>query len=76
MQPGVIYAQIYPMISNTIKIHREAKNVTQRELANAVGVSRQTIVAIEKGNYEPSLGLAFKLSNFFKIKIEDLFKIK
>jgi putative transcriptional regulator len=76
MQPGVIYAQIYPMISNTIKIHREAINVTQRELANAVGVSRQTIVAIEKGNYEPSLGLAFKLSNFFKIKIEDLFKIK
>jgi putative transcriptional regulator len=64
------------MISNSIKIYREKFGITQEQLATAVGVSRQTIIAIEKGNYEPSLGLAFKLAKFFKIRIEDLFSMK
>jgi putative transcriptional regulator len=74
------------MISNSIKTHREKKNLTQEDLAAAVGVSRQTIIAIEKGNYEPSLGLAFKLAKYFsakggptsggKLSIEDLFMLK
>jgi putative transcriptional regulator len=64
------------MISNSIKIYREKSGITQEQLADAVGVSRQTIIAIEKGNYEPSLGLAFKLAKLFKLKIEDLFSIK
>ena len=62
------------MITNRIKIRREEKNITQEELAAAVGVSRQTIIAMEKGNYEPSLGLAMKLAEFFKVRVEDLFK--
>lgn len=63
------------MITNSIKTHREKKQITQEELARAVNVSRQTIIAIEKGNYEPSLGLGFKLAKFFKLKVEDLFNI-
>nr|WP_262714215.1 helix-turn-helix transcriptional regulator [Phaeocystidibacter luteus] len=47
--------------------------MTQQDLADAVGVSRQTIVAIEKGNYSPSLELAFKLAQSFDKSIEDVF---
>ena len=64
------------MIRNSIKTRREEKNITQEDLAAAVGVSRQTIVAMEKGNYEPSLGLALKLAKYFKLKIEDLFVLQ
>ena len=64
------------MILNHIKKFREEKNITQEQLATAVGVSRQTIIAIEKGNYEPSLGLALKLTKFFKIPIEEMFILK
>ena len=64
------------MIKNTIKEYREAKNLTQEELAKAVGVSRQTIVAMEKGNYEPSLGLGLKLAKFFKVNVENLFRLQ
>jgi len=74
------------MITNQIKKFREQKNLTQEELAGSCGVSRQTIIAIEKGNYEPSLGLAIKLARFFsakggsafggKVSIEDLFVLK
>lgn len=52
---------------------RIRKNITQEELAEAVGVTRQTIIAIEKGNYTPSVALALALSHFFNKKVEDLF---
>ena len=52
---------------------RQKKNVTQEELAAAVDVSRQTIIAIEKGNYTPSLALAMQLANFFTVSVEELF---
>ena len=64
-----------PIVNNIKKLRLE-KNIRQEDLAGAVGVSRQTIVAIEKGNYEPSLLLALKLSQYFKKDIEDLFKLK
>lgn len=64
------------MIKNSVKQHREAKNATQEQLAAAVGVSRQTIIAIEKGNYEPSLGLAMKIAKFFKLKMEEIFNLQ
>ena len=48
-------------------------DLTQEDLAVAVDVSRQAIIAIEAGKYDPSLSLAFKLAKFFKVKIEDLF---
>lgn len=63
-------------VQNDIKELRVKKNVTQEELAQAVGVSRQTVVAIEKGNYVPSLLLAINLARFFDISVEKLFKVK
>lgn len=50
-------------------------DVTQEELASEVGVSRQTIIALEKGNYAPSILLALKIAGFFKTPVEKLFKI-
>ena len=64
------------MITNCLKKIREERNFTQEHLAESVGVSRQTIIAMEKGNYEPSLGLAMKLARHFKIKVEELFNFK
>lgn len=63
-------------ILNSVKEMRLKKNVTQEHLAQAVGVSRQTIVAIEKGNYIPSLLLAIKLARFFGVSIEKLFSLE
>jgi putative transcriptional regulator len=60
-------------IFNEIKNMRLKKDVTQEELADAVKVSRQTIIAIEKGNYTPSLALAMQLAKFFKVSVEELF---
>lgn len=48
--------------------------MTQEDLAEKVGVSRQTIVAIEKQKYDPSLPLAFKLAHCFGVTIEDIFQ--
>lgn len=62
-------------IQNSLKQYRTEKNLTQEELAAAVGVSRQTIIAIEKGNYTPSLLLAMQLAKYFKVGVEQLFKI-
>ena len=61
-------------ISNNIRKLRFMKDeLTQQQLADEVGVSRQTIVAIEKGNYSPSLELAFKISNVFEQSLTDVF---
>lgn len=61
-------------VINKLKIYRTQVNFTQEELANRAGVTRQTIIAIEKGKYIPSLELAFKLAKIFKVKIEEMFK--
>ncbi|WP_414150846.1 helix-turn-helix transcriptional regulator [Acetobacterium carbinolicum] len=62
------------VISNTIRKLRFYNNeMTQQELAKKTGVSRQTIVAIENSKYSPSLELAFRISEVFKIKLEDVF---
>ena len=50
------------------------KNITQEELAEALDVSRQTIISIENGKYDPSLKLAFKISNYFGKSIEEIFR--
>lgn len=62
------------MIKNNIKQLRENKSATQEDLASALSVSRQTIIAMEKGNYEPSLGLALKVAKFFDLPVEKIFK--
>ncbi|QPL44123.1 helix-turn-helix transcriptional regulator [Pseudoalteromonas sp. A41-2] len=61
-------------LSNTIRELRfHHDEMTQQALAEAVGVSRQTIVAIEKGKYSPSLEVAFKIAQLFDKKLDDVF---
>ena len=60
-------------MQNRIKILRKEKNITQDELAAAVGVTRQTIISLENGKYNASLQLAFKIANYFSSSIEDIF---
>ena len=62
-------------VRNKIEAHRKKRDLTQEQLAQAVGVSRQTIVALEKGNYTPSVLLALKISKCFSEPVEALFKI-
>ena len=54
---------------------RTKKGLTQEELADAVGVTRQTIIALERGNYTPSVALALRLAHTFKCRIEDIFTL-
>lgn len=63
-------------IENEINRLRTAKRATQEELASAVGVSRQTIIAIERGKYTPSVLLALKLGKYFGVSVEKLFTIR
>ncbi|MEK7193463.1 MAG: helix-turn-helix transcriptional regulator [Patescibacteria group bacterium] len=63
-------------MSNNVYALRTAKGVTQEELAAVAGVTRQTIIAIEKGNYTPSVFLALKITKFFKKQLEEVFYIK
>ncbi|AMQ18308.1 predicted transcription regulator, containing DNA-binding HTH domain [Thermococcus kodakarensis KOD1] len=60
-------------MKNRLRELREERGLTQEELAKALGVTRQTIIAIEKGKYDPSLKLAFKIARFFGLNIEDIF---
>lgn len=60
-------------MKNKLKIYRAMQDLTQEELARELGVTRQTIIAIEKEKYDPSLILAFKIVRFFKVQIEDIF---
>jgi len=55
-------------ISNEVSVYRTKLGATQEELASKVGVSRQTIIALEKGNYTPSILLALKIAAFFNRK--------
>lgn len=63
-------------IENYVQKLRSEKKITQEELALALGVTRQTIIAIEKGNYTPSVLLAIKIAKYFDIDVEKVFKIK
>jgi putative transcriptional regulator len=60
-------------VQTKLKVYRAMHNLTQEDLAKAIGVTRQTVIAMEKGQYNPSLQLAFKIAHYFKVKIEDVF---
>lgn len=60
-------------MQNKIKTLRAVKDLTQQDLAERCGVTRQTIIAIEKGKYTPSLLLAFKIAREFGAKVEEVF---
>ncbi len=63
-----------PQIANTIRTLRfHANEMTQAQLAERVGVTRQTIVAIEQGRYSPSLEVAFRIAKVFGVPLEDVF---
>jgi len=63
------------VVKNCVREKRTEKGVTQEDVAVAIGVSRQTVIAIEKGNYVPSVLLAMKLSAYFDLPVEELFSI-
>lgn len=67
---------MHETVVNTIEKFRKIQGLTQEELAQAVGVTRQTIIALEKGNYTPSVLLALKIAKFFCVPIEEIFNIK
>lgn len=61
------------MLKNKIKLFRNNLGLTQEELANKVGVRRETIVFLEQDKYNPSLKLAMEIAKFLKVKVDDLF---
>ncbi len=63
-------------MKNKIRDLRTAKNMTQEALAEVIGVSRQTINAIEKEKFDPSLPTAFKMSKLFELPIEEIFQFE
>jgi len=63
-------------MKNTIKIERAVKNIRQEDLAKIIGVSRQTINAMEAGKYIPSTVLALKIAKYFDKKVEDIFLLE
>lgn len=67
------YLQGSDFLKNRIEELRQEKGLTQLDLANILKVSRQTVNSLEKGKYNPSITLAFKISKFFGMKIENIF---
>ena len=64
-----------PELKNLIRRFRfNNSEMTQEELANKVGVTRQTIIALEAGKYVPSLGLAFRIARAFRVTVEEIFQ--
>lgn len=64
------------IIKNNVQEFRSRKKMTQEELARELAITRQTIIAIEKGNYTPSVLLALKIAAYFETTVERIFEIK
>jgi putative transcriptional regulator len=63
-------------ITNNLHVLRAERRLTQQGLADAIGVTRLTVNSMEKGNYNPSLELAFRLSIYFEKDIKDIFTVE
>ena len=63
-------------MKNKVKLNRVMLDKTQEELANAIGVSRQTIHAIEKNKFVPSVQTAMRLAQYFKLSVEEIFELE
>ena len=61
-------------MKNKLEELRKQRGIRQEDLAQALGVSRQTVISLEKGKYNPSLALAFKLARYFAMPIEEIFE--
>jgi len=71
-----VVARSTPRLVNRLRIARAERELTQTELADAVGVSRQTISSIETGQYCPSALLAFRLAEILDTRIDELFRLE
>lgn len=65
-----------PLTNNIRKLRFNASEMTQKELADKLNVSRQTIIAIETGKYSPTLELAFRIAEIFNVTLEEVFQYK
>ncbi len=63
-------------MKNNIKELRKSKKLRQEDLAEILGVTRQTIIAIENNKYDPTLELAMKISEYFEISVNEIFSLK
>ena len=62
-----------PPISNRITVLRAERGLSRQQLADALGINYQTVGYLERGEYNPSLDLAFKIARLFKVRVEDVF---
>lgn len=60
-------------MTNRVKELRKENNITQQQLADMLGITTRTVISLEKGNYNPSVLLAYKISEVFNVYIEDVF---
>lgn len=60
-------------MKNKIKVYRAINDLTQEQLSEKLGITRQTVIALEKNKYAPSLELAYKIAKLFKVTIEEVF---
>jgi len=70
---SLFFSDDSPSLQNKLKVYRAMHDLTQEQLADKIGVTRQTIIAIEANKYLPSLGLALKIARLFKVKVEEIF---
>lgn len=63
------------MLQNRIKVLRAERDLTQAQLAEMIGVIRQTIIAMEQNKYQPSVVLALKLAQYFRVSVEEIFQL-
>ena len=75
-EPGGVVLHVQPLANQIRRYRFDDGEMTQQQLADKVGVTRQTIVAIEKGKYSPSLELAFRIALLFELPLEEVFSYK
>ena len=75
MKPGE-WQKWQMKMKNNIKELRKNKKLRQEDLAEELGVTRQTVIAIENNKYDPTLELAMKISEFFGLNVNDIFHLK
>jgi putative transcriptional regulator len=73
LRHGAINEQMEKAMQNKLKVLRAERNWSQADLAECLGVSRQTVNALETGKYDPSLPLTFKIAHVFQLPIEEIF---
>lgn len=76
LKNGVLFPKKEQVMKNSLKVERAKLDLTQQDLANKVGVSRQTINSIEAERYVPSTVLAIKISDVFKVNVNEIFKLE